>query len=309
MSQNPTVDQLMAAARSVTTTFEALPPDPVVVAGPADIGDLEASRIADRYARHGFAIFRMPPDQITPQSVLHVAESLKLGEPFVPPLYNHGASASATVHRISAASNAGTADADHPSFGRSVGQQLHCDGTLQPVGFIKASLLLCETPAADGGDTTLFNSSAAFAQLITADMAAATALAVHGTLVRQANINGCADINLGSAVSVHDGRLVCWYCVTETDSWAVPDGVSAADLHRGIGFMLHASQPGSSHFVQLMLAAGDGIVFDNTRISHGRTAYLDSADSRRCLYRSLHLRHPVAPAQRMLAVAGRETHR
>ena len=64
------------------------------------------------------------------------------------------------------------------------------------------------------------------------------------------------------------------------------------DLQRGVDFLRAAALPGSRHFAQLKLEAGQAIVLDNSRISHGRTAYQDSNAQRRCLYRSLHLQHP-----------------
>jgi alpha-ketoglutarate-dependent taurine dioxygenase len=294
MHQAVSVDQLLAAARSVTTTFEAIPADPVRLPRVSAIGPQASKRIVDRYARNGFAVMTLESAEATPETLLTLTNSLGLGEPFVPPLYSLGGNTAPVVSRISAAFNAGTTDENHPSFGSAAGQRLHCDGTLQRIGYVKASLLLCETPAAEGGDTTLFNASAAFAQLAAVDVRAAAALATPGVLVRQANINGSTDINSGPAFTVQDRHLVCRYCVTETDSWVVPDGVADADVHRGVGFLLHAALPGSPHFRQLRLEAGQAIVFDNTRISHGRTSYRDSDTRRRSLYRSLHLRHPRA---------------
>ncbi|RKN44890.1 TauD/TfdA family dioxygenase [Streptomyces hoynatensis] len=284
-------DEVLAAARRAGTTFDKIPGDPVPVRSPSGIGPLEASEIVARYDRHGFAVLELASGPATPQALEALAARLGLGDPFLPPLYRKGGTTT-PVAQISAASNAGGRDENHPSFGRRVGQRLHCDGTLQAIGYVKASVLLCEQPAAEGGETILFNASAAYAQLAAVDRAAAAALTAPGVLVRQANVNGCTDINANPAFSVQDGRLVCGYSVTETDRWAVPEGVSEADVHRGVGFLLNASLPGSRHFAQFMLGAGQAIVFDNTRISHGRTAYRDSGNHRRRLYRSLHLRHP-----------------
>jgi alpha-ketoglutarate-dependent taurine dioxygenase len=311
MREDVTAGQVLAAAAAVTTTFVDVPREPLGVQRAAALAPRESGEIVARYARHGFAVVQLGAGHVTAGTLLELAQALDLGAPFVPPLYATGGraagasaaggSAAGGVSRISAARNTGTADDHHPSFGRTGGQELHCDGTLQPIGYVKTSLLGCETPAAFGGETTLFNASAAYAQLAVADPAAAAALAAPGVMVRQANINGCTDSNAGSAFTLRDGRLVCGYSVTQTDTWAVPDGVDAADLYRGAGFLRHASLPGGPFFAQLKLAAGQVIAFDNTRISHGRTPYRDAEDRRRCLYRSLHLRHPRA---RVPAAAG-----
>jgi alpha-ketoglutarate-dependent taurine dioxygenase len=287
-----TTDQLVAAAKAVTLTFEDVPHDPQPIADFSDIRPEETRAILERYARNGFAVLELDRSQVGPDTVMLLGHSLGMGKPFLPPLYTKGGNEPPPVTRISATLNLDTADADHPSFGRTVGQHLHCDGTLQKIGLIKTSVLLCESVAAEGGDTMLFNSSAAFARLVDEDLDAAVALATPGVLVRQANVNACTDTNVGPAFTVQEGRLVCGYSVTETDSWAVPDGVAEHDLRRGVEFLREASRPGSPYYLQLRLAPGEAILLDNTRISHGRTAYRDSPAQRRCLYRSLHLAHP-----------------
>lgn len=288
-----TLRTLLAAAEKVTTTFDSIPSRPVVVNDVTDIDHETAAEIVLRYQRNGFGVLELAADERTPKSLEAIASSLHLGDPFIPPLYLMGANAPQPISRISAAHNATTSDANHPSFGRTVGQNFHSDGTLQEIGFVRTAILLCECAAAEGGDAILFNTSSAYSELIASDPAAAAALATPGTLVRRANINGCTDENRGPVVSVKDGDLVCRYCVTDTDSFAVPVGVDEGDLRSGIDFLADASRPGSKHRAQLKLAPGQAIIFDNRRISHGRTAYVDSDQQRRCVFRGLYLRDPV----------------
>ncbi|MGH9277953.1 MAG: TauD/TfdA family dioxygenase [Acidimicrobiales bacterium] len=297
-------DQVMAAAAAVSTTFENFPADPVSATNAGTISASARAEVVDRYERHGFAVIQLDPHRVTAETLLALAESFDLGAPFVPPLYATNGKPVATVARISAAA-ADVATARHPSFERTVGLALHCDGTLQEIGFVKVSVLLCEAPAAQGGETILFNASAAYAQLAAVDAPAAAALATPGALIRQANINGCRDVNAGPAFTVQEHQLVCGYSVTATDRWSVPVSVAEADLYRGVGFLLHASLPGSPHFAELALEAGQAIVFDNTRISHGRTSYCDNPSRPRCLYRSLHLRHPSVRQLHTITVAAR----
>jgi hypothetical protein len=105
-------------------------------------------------------------------------------------------------------------------------------------------------------------------------------------------VNGRSDVNVGPAFTARDGHLVCGYSVSETDSWAVADGVNAADLERALAAMRRASEPGSRHFAQVTLETGQALVLDNTRLSHGRTSYRNSDTYQRCLYRGLFLRYP-----------------
>jgi alpha-ketoglutarate-dependent taurine dioxygenase len=292
MDQSVPVEELLAAARAVETTFNGIPSHPVPLRSRPGLSAAEVHWIVGRYNRHGFAVFGPVPGSVSAETPAILARALLLGDPFVPPLYTLGGRQAAPVSRISAAFNSGTDQADHPSFGRTVGQRLHCDGTLQEIGLVKASLLLCESPACDGGETILFNSSAAYAELAAADPPAAVALAAPGVLVRRANIHDCTEANTGPAFTVQRRQLVARYCVTETDSWVVPDQVQAEDVYRGVEFLRRAAEPGSSYYARLTLDAGQAIVIDNTRISHGRMAYRDSPDRRRCLYRCLYLRHP-----------------
>lgn len=292
MTTRPSLRELSEAAERVTTTFDALPDRPVVVSDVADLDPGAAAEIVKRYEKNGFCVIELAGDESSPSTLEVLGSSLRLGDPFIPPLYSMGSDTPQSVARISAAQNSGTSDSDHPSFGRTVGQRLHSDGTLQDIGVVKAAILVCECAAAVGGDTMLFNTSAAFAELLAADPAAAAAMATPGTLVRTANINGCTDENRGPAVSVIDGALVSRYSVTDTDSWSVPDGMDEDDLMRGVDYLADAGRSGGRHYVELKVASGQAIMFDNTRISHGRTSYQDSPDQRRCMYRGLYLRHP-----------------
>jgi alpha-ketoglutarate-dependent taurine dioxygenase len=292
MHKAVTTDQLVAAANAVTLTFCGVPPDPVPLDRISAPRPHLIDQVVSRYERYGFAIIELARDDVSAEALISIADALDMGQPFLPPLYSRTGASGPVVTRISAALNHGTPDADHPSFGRTSGQNLHCDGTLQPIGFIKASMLLCESPAADGGDTTLFNASAAYAKLVREDLPAAIALASPGVLVRRANINGSDDANIGPAFTVHDEQLVCGYSETETDSWALPDSVAEQELQRGVEYLRRVSGGSSEFYLERTLGAGQVILLDNTRISHGRTPYQDSPSQRRCLYRSLHLAHP-----------------
>ncbi|MCW3815789.1 TauD/TfdA family dioxygenase [Micromonospora sp. DR5-3] len=292
MSTVPSLQELSAAAARVITAFDAIPERPVAIADASDVGSETAREIVQRYDQNGFCVVELVADDPVPATLKALGASLRLGDPFIPPLYTMGASKPKPFSTISAGRNSGTSDADHPSFGRADCQRLHTDGTLQDIGFVKAGMLVCECAADEGGETILFDASAAYAELLALDPDAAVAMATPGTLVRTANINGCTDENRGPTVSVIDGALVSRYSVTDTDSWAVPDEVNEDDLRRGIKFLAEASEPGSPHYAEFKVATGQAIIFDNTRISHGRTAYRDTADQRRCMYRGLFLRHP-----------------
>ncbi len=95
----------------------------------------------------------------------------------------------------------------HPSFHKATGLDLHCDGTLQPIGYVKTAILLCKSPSMQGGELTLFNAASAFSELAIIDTPAAIALAHPKVLSRKANINGCEDINRCPTFAVQKGGL------------------------------------------------------------------------------------------------------
>lgn len=289
MREAAVVDEMLVAAKAVRITFEDVPTPPACVREAGDVEPQEATEIIERYARHGFVIIQVGSRCPPPEALRALTEALSLGEPFVPPLYATGNYVGGTISRISAAV---VGEGAHPSFEGTGGLEFHCDGTLQPIGYVKASALLCESPGVEGGESTLFNAAAAYAELAGGDVAAAAALATEGVLTRQANINGRTDMNVGPAFAVRDGQLACNYSVTATDRWNLEAGVDEADLRRGVDFLRRASEPGSPFFLKLGLGAGQAILMDNSRISHGRTPYRNSDAQRRCLYRSLHLHHP-----------------
>lgn len=283
---------LTGAAADIAMAFVDEPLEPVRVPDVANFGAGPGAELARRYRLHGYALFELTNEPMSVDAHLLTANALNLGEPFVPPLYKLGDRTPPPVSVISAADNKGTDDESHPSFGATVGQELHCDGTLQPMGLIKATVMSCRTPAARGGVNNLFDSVAAYAELLRTDLDAALALTRPDVLVRRANINGCDEEKVGPAFAVIEGRLIGHYCVTATDSMPA-DGEAGDDLQRGIAFLAEAAQPGQPYFRTVRLGAGQGIVFDNTRISHGRTPYEDSGASKRCLFRTLHVRHPM----------------
>ncbi|MBT2408162.1 MULTISPECIES: TauD/TfdA family dioxygenase [unclassified Streptomyces] len=284
--------ELTRAAAHVTPAFADLPDRPLTVRGASELSGTAGEELARQYDAHGFAIVEFTDERVTEDTHLLACKALGLGEPFVPKLYTLGNRVAPPVSVISASVNAGTEAGNHPSFGRSVGQELHVDGTLQPMGMIKATLMSCQTPAVQGGVNTFFDSVGAYAELLRTDLPAALTLANPRVLVRRANINGSDEAKTGPVYAVIEDRLVGHYCLTDTDSFQTVDDVSPEDFARGLAALAEAARPGSPYCRTVTLRENQAVIFDNTRLSHGRTAYEDSSGNRRCLFRTLHVRHP-----------------
>lgn len=248
------------------------------------------SAALQRYLASRFCILRT--DSTCPeQAIRAVAAGLNLGEPFLPPLYGRGAPDPSPLSRISMESGPG-----HPSFQSDQPIPLHCDGTLQPLGMIKSSVLFCQRPASRGGESVLFNAAGAIADLFETDCAAAHSLFEPRTLRRQANINGSRDFIEGPVARVDDGVLQCSYTVALTDSWCPPPEPSRAAFERAVAALDAAARPPSAYILTFRLEAGELLLLDNTRLSHARLGYVDDEPHRRTLYRGLFLQHPTSGA-------------
>lgn len=289
MQNKVDVDALLQASKSALVEFKDLSAEPIEVPQLSISGEELSCEIIERYVRKGFAILHFQSDEPSCSTVESLGEFLNLGDPFIPPLYTKGGYKASPIATISTQTCS-----THPTFQKEVGVSLHCDGTLQSIGFIKTSVLLCEAPAAQGGESILFNATGAFAELVNCDLDAAIALATPESLLRQANMNGCTDKNYTSVFAVEDDELICAYSVTETDSFIDGPNVDSSALKRGVDFMEKASQPGSPYYAEVLVGANQTIIFANNKIAHGRKPYSNAPGTRRCLYRGLFLKYPQA---------------
>lgn len=235
-------------------------------------------------------LLRTRPGWSAEKTLDFLAEEFRLGAPFRPPLYA-GMDIGPRYSRVSSSE-----DPTHPAFNRNDALPLHCDGTLQPLGMVKCSALFCETPAGRGGETIFFNAVGAFFALLGADPAAAHALTHPTVRTRTANLNGSSEQLVGPGFIVRDGQLCCGYTVAKTDRWAIDDPERRDDLRRALDFMDDASRPGSPYRHDHVLGRGTVILFDNTRLSHGRNAFTNHPDKARRLHRGLFLEHPTRRA-------------
>lgn len=299
MQAKVNVHALLEAAKSHLISFDNFPSSPVIVDKVLSSSKESIDEITDRYFQFGFAIIHISSETLSAETVMTLSELFDLGKPFIPPLYTKGGYKASPIAKISTQG----CSVSHPTFQREVGVKLHCDGTLQEIGLIKTTIMACEMPGSKGGENTLFNATAAYAELIEKDLDAAIAMATHGSLVRQANMNGCSDKNEGPVFSVADGKLICNYSVTETDKFVSTPNINSADLTRGVEYMRKASQPGSPYYCEIRLEANQTIIFSNTKLAHGRTPYHNAEGSRRCMYRGLFLNYPRAAKQEELKVA------
>ena len=275
-----------------TRCFEPGDFEPVRVGTTGNLRADEADLLLDRYYTCGLAVIELGEDP-EPESVTRLAAALDLGEPFVPPMYRAAGMGSlfgaAGVNVLAARASAGEHES-HPAFEAANGQELHSDGTLQEIGVVKTSVLLCRTPAAEGGESTIFNAVGAFVSLARENVAAAEAL-MSDCLRRTATYGTERASHLGPAFAIRDGGLVSRYSVTATDSWESANG-DGDTLASACLFMRELATPSSGYFASFTLGPRQGLILANDKVSHGRTTYRDDGERVRTMFRGLFLKRP-----------------
>lgn len=295
--------------RSTIPSFEgAAEQSPVEVASFTRITAGAAAQITARYHQHGLCLIAAADRAVTDDSITAMAAALALGPVFTPSLYRGTTTMPDGIARMCAESH--TPGDVHPSFDSTAGQSLHTDGTLETIGAVKSSLLLCAQPAARGGATFFLNTSGIFAELAATDPQAAAALMRPDALVRMSNLPSTArSVSIGPAFTVQDGDLLTRLSLTPTDSWQITDDEDGLALLRGLTTMIRIRDDHDPRFyVEFTLDEGVGVLFANDRIGHGRRDYTNSGAHTRRMIRALFTRRPSVPAS-VGSTAGQETHR
>ncbi|MFF2960239.1 TauD/TfdA family dioxygenase [Streptomyces sp. NPDC057963] len=256
--------------------------------------DFAADKAPDLLVRalreRGFALVTMEGSGEADLALKTLSAALHLGDPYVPALYQYAEAREYSASYSDIRSDAGDR---HPGFSTTAGQGWHVDGLLDAIGVIKTTVLYCVRAAHRGGETLLFNSPAAFAELRRTDPAAAKALLTPDVLTRRATLPGVDASATGPAFSTApNGDLMTRYTDNETCEWAFSAGPPGA-LHRALAFLRAASEE-PRYRLSVRLAAGEALVFRNDRLSHGRQPYEDAPAARRHLVRALYTRAPAA---------------
>lgn len=270
---------------------------PIQIESVANLSQQEFYEIARRYKEIGFAVFELLKDSSTDSSLIQLSESLRLGLPFIPPKYQgflgKGIYEASGVNVVSAYLSKQKSKAHH-GFETSNQQNLHCDGTLEEIGLIKTSILLCVSPATDGGDTIIFNAVGAFIELARHDPEAAFAL-LDSECLRRTDVGRTENFYTGPAFTLRHGELLTRYSIDNTSRWEI-GFTKVKHLKRAYQYLGDLATSGSPFYIQKKLDTRQGIIMANDKISHGRTAYVDSSVNPRRMLRGLFLEYPILPA-------------
>jgi hypothetical protein len=242
--------------------------------------------VVRRIKRYGFAIARVGASIESESEQALVAQLFDLGDPYVPRIYSEYAPqfAAEYVHIRS------TTAASHPSFSSGNAQPFHVDGLLEPIGTIKASLLYCIQPAAQGGCTILFNSCHVFAELLQVSPDAAAVLLRPHILGRRSTLDGIDAEAIGPAFSyTKDGELIGRYCDGGDTEYWYPAQEEREPLEWARSFFAESSRVEGPNRRAIALQAGECLLMRNDWISHAREPFTDDPRNPRHLVRALYL--------------------
>lgn len=180
---------------------------------------------------------------------------------------------------------------NHKAFDQNNNQDLHSDGTAHEIGFIKTTVLFCESEASMGGDTILFDSVGAFEKLQIENPKAAEALMHPESLTRVADI-GHESRMADPVFSYEQGEIISRFTLDHTAKWEESFG-KIDYLEDGYNYLKSLAQPDSNYFAQFPLKSGQGIIFANDKIAHGRLSFENSGDNIRKMVRGLFRQRPL----------------
>ncbi|WP_448202862.1 TauD/TfdA family dioxygenase [Azospirillum sp. sgz302134] len=218
--------------------------------------------------------------------LVELAATLGLGEPYVPDLYQ-------SYEGVAYSSGFGLSDiggpsagADHPAFSQDTELDLHTDGTLEPIGVVRTTMLVCIQPAQSGGETVIERTSAllegmdAAGRRVLEPLFDSRALRRHAT-VKERHSDGPVFATDG------DGRIIGRYSVSPRDEWRYDDVPGLREARQLFETRL-AEASGVRHAIRL--TTGQALIMSNSRVSHARRRFQNAPGAPRHLMRGLFCR-------------------
>ncbi|WP_152640379.1 TauD/TfdA family dioxygenase [Xanthomonas sp. MUS 060] len=190
----------------------------------------------------------------------------------------------------------GLTSGQHDVFNGTTGAALHTDGSYLPIGTIKTSILLCKQHALGGGESTLFDSLAAFHALSRHHPELAQCL-LAPKVFRRRSTDSRLDRqyeHIGPVfLSAEDGGIVGGFTIDVTADWDYSRRVEPRVLD-AVAYLTRLAEPDSGYTLSFTLRRGQALIIRNDQLSHGRKAYVDDPFNPRILLRGLFLSAPCA---------------
>ncbi|MDN2661969.1 TauD/TfdA family dioxygenase [Psychromonas sp. 14N.309.X.WAT.B.A12] len=182
---------------------------------------------------------------------------------------------------------------NHEGFESNNAQGLHVDGTIEPLGSIQTSLLYCKQPAKFGGESIVFNLIGAINHLAKNDLSLIQPLFDPNALTRASTYEGINESHTGPILGYHleTKRLIARFAINITCQWQ--EGFDKVPgLQRTIKHLFEMAKEDSPYTAKFPLQSGTLMVMDNSRICHGRAAYIDCTENPRTMIRGIYSQLP-----------------
>jgi alpha-ketoglutarate-dependent taurine dioxygenase len=249
----------------------------VSIADLACPSDTELSLIRRRLGKTNAVLLRCrDPAQLTPERMLALGRRLGLHR-----LDDNPCADAQAVSHLQVA-RGGDAGEYIPYTDRALGW--HTDGYYNPPERqVRAWMLFCVRPAAEGGENRLLDHEIAYIRLRDRDPALIDALMAPDACSIPANIKDGRELrpaSIGPVFSLRDGALHMRYTDrTRSIEWRRSPALDAAREALRLLF-----SQGDDYMFRLRLQPGDGLISNN--VLHDRSAFSDLADAPRLLYRA-----------------------
>jgi alpha-ketoglutarate-dependent taurine dioxygenase len=249
----------------------------VPVADMAHPSDAELASIHRRIAKTNMALVRSgDPAQVTPEGLLALGRRLGLNR-----LDGNPCADARAVSHLQVA-DAGDAGEYVPYTSRPLGW--HTDGYYNPSARqVRAWMLFCVRPAAEGGENRLLDHEIAYIRLRDRDPALIEAMMAPDACRIPANVKDGAELrpsSVGPVFSIRHGRLHMRYTDrTRSIEWRRDAVLDAAREALRLLF-----SKGDDYMFRHKLQPGEGLISNN--VLHDRAPFTDVADAPRLLYRA-----------------------
>ncbi|MFC2948131.1 TauD/TfdA family dioxygenase [Virgibacillus sediminis] len=262
--------------------YSARDTTPVLIKSVDMISEIEHRKLVKQYNTAGFVVFELLDNKVNQDALLKLATSLKLGNPFIPNIY----SSKKNIYKRNGLNEIKISNGTHRAFQSGNEQEIHSDGTLEPIGKIKSSVLLCITPAVEGGETIIFNSVAAFYDLLKNERLASIASSLlDPRALKRIAVNGGGEMNIGPAFSIKEGEILSRFSLDNTCYWEY--GFKEVQfLREAYYLMVEMVKNSSPYYIEFKLKGNQGVLMANHKISHGRREYTDG-NKKRTMIRGL----------------------
>lgn len=249
---------------------------PVKIKSLACILDDEIHELVRKYNTSGFVIFELLNDLPNDSSLLTLAKKLKLGNPYIPKIY----SPKGNIYERNGVNIIKVNHGTHRAFQTNNEQKIHSDGTIEEIGKIKTSILLCSKQALYGGETVIFNSAAAFHHLLNQKGFETIILSLcDKKALRRVAINGKNKEYIGPAFKIQNGEIISRFSLDNTCDWEYGFN-NVKFLKEAFQHLNDMVTQNSNFYIETRLKRNQGIIMANDKISHGRKGFIDKSSKR-----------------------------